>query len=198
MSGGFTSIDPVGVVAVLDACVLVRVAAREVLLAFAAEGLFEPRWSERIESEWRAASLKLGRGLEATAIDGDIAVARLRAPKSPIGRQDEIDRVTEGLSLPDWDDRHVLAAAIVSDAPLIVTDNLKDFPRRRLAEHRIAPVSADEFAAALTARGDDAPLRRAFRNLAQAAAEPAEVVDLPAKLKAARLPRLAKALARRL
>ena len=32
------------------------------------------------------------------------------------------------IELPDEDDRHVVAAAIVADAEHIVTENLKDFP----------------------------------------------------------------------
>jgi predicted nucleic acid-binding protein len=38
----------------------------------------------------------------------------------------------DGLSLPDPDDRHVLAAAIRSDAQVIVTWNMKDFPAEKL------------------------------------------------------------------
>ena len=35
----------------------------------------------------------------------------------------------DGLTLPDADDRHVLAAAIRGQADVIITQNLKDFPR---------------------------------------------------------------------
>lgn len=50
-----------------------------------------------------------------------------------------------GLILPDPDDRHVLAAAIVGRADVIVTFNLKDFPGEPLAPYRIEPQHPDVF-----------------------------------------------------
>jgi hypothetical protein len=53
----------------------------------------------------------------------------------------------DGLSLPDRDDRHVLAAAIVGRADVIVTLNLKDFPTAALAPFKIEAQHPDEFVA---------------------------------------------------
>lgn len=53
--------------------------------------------------------------------------------------------LVEVLDLPDPDDRHVLAAAIKARAQVIVTDNLKDFPRARLVPWNIEARSADDF-----------------------------------------------------
>ncbi len=50
-----------------------------------------------------------------------------------------------GLDLPDPDDRHVLAAAIVGGARSIITPNLKDFPAKHLAPHGIDAISPDGF-----------------------------------------------------
>lgn len=51
----------------------------------------------------------------------------------------------ESLSLPDPDDRHVLAAAIRGDAEVIVTFNLKDFPVSELSRHNIQAQHPDDF-----------------------------------------------------
>ncbi len=49
------------------------------------------------------------------------------------------------LTLPDPDDRHVLAAAIVGRCDVIVTQSLKDFPDAVLADFQIEAQHPDEF-----------------------------------------------------
>jgi hypothetical protein len=49
------------------------------------------------------------------------------------------------LELPDPDDRHVLAAAIVGRCDVIVTQNLKDFPADALDRYVIDKQHPDEF-----------------------------------------------------
>ncbi len=58
-----------------------------------------------------------------------------------IGYEAKID----DLSLPDADDRHVLAAAIVGGAAVILTFNTKHFPARALAPFGIACREPDGF-----------------------------------------------------
>jgi len=51
----------------------------------------------------------------------------------------------ESLTLPDIDDRHVLAAAIKTNADLIITNNLKDFPTEYLSSFGIKAKAPDDF-----------------------------------------------------
>ncbi|MDE3212906.1 MAG: hypothetical protein KGM98_06700 [Bacteroidota bacterium] len=46
---------------------------------------------------------------------------------------------------PDEDDRHVLAAAIKTNANIIVTNNLKDYPEDYLQSFGIKAKNADDF-----------------------------------------------------
>ena len=47
--------------------------------------------------------------------------------------------------LPDPDDRHVVAAALVSRSHAIVTSNVKDFPQNALAPYRTEAITPDDF-----------------------------------------------------
>jgi hypothetical protein len=49
------------------------------------------------------------------------------------------------ITLPDADDRHVLAAAIVSNVDAIVTFNTKDFPQECVAQYELEIIDADDF-----------------------------------------------------
>lgn len=72
------------------------------------------------------------------------------------------------LKLPDPDGRHVLSAAIVSKASLIVTRNLKDFPARDLRSYGVSSQSPDDFLTELHAALPDAlisSVKRARHNL---------------------------------
>lgn len=61
-------------------------------------------------------------------------------------------RLIQDLTLPDPDDRHVLAVAIHADADYIVTFNLSDFPEARLDPHGLEAVSPDRLASILMDR----------------------------------------------
>lgn len=55
------------------------------------------------------------------------------------------DGLIDKLDLPDEKDRHVLAAAIKTNANIIVTNNLKEFPDAYLDTYGLKAKSADDF-----------------------------------------------------
>lgn len=125
--------------AVLDACVLYPTLLREILLGVAGRGLINPVWSDRILEEWRRAVVRHHPEQAAEAVDEIASVTRAFP-----GAEIEVRAgIVEGLSLPDENDRHVLGAAIASEAQTIITLNLRDFPGRTLARHGVLPRSPD-------------------------------------------------------
>ena len=81
------------------------------------------------------------------------------------------------LTLPDPDDRHVLAAAIHGGADVIVTANLKDFPAETLASYNMVAQEPDAFICDLLLAAPDAAVaafaadRARLRNPAMSQAE---------------------------
>ncbi len=55
------------------------------------------------------------------------------------------EKLIPSLTLPDANDRHVLAAAIYAGADAIITYNLSDFPARTLEQYGIEAQHPDEF-----------------------------------------------------
>lgn len=129
--------------ALFDACVLYPPSTRDILLELAAHsGLFRAKWTERINDEWIEAVLREREDLEREQLE----YARENMNRSVddvlvTGYQDLIGL----LELPDPDDRHVLAAAIVGHVDVIVTTNLDDFPEDELSKYNIEAQHPDEF-----------------------------------------------------
>lgn len=176
----------------IDACVLYPTVLREIVLGVAAEGAFVPLWSRRILAEWRHAAARLGPAGAAVA-EGEAALLRARWPGAEVTPAPEVE-VT--LDLPDAADRHVLAAAITGQADVILTLNLRDFPRRGLEGHGLRAVAPDDFLMAVWL-GDAGAVEGPVRVVqAETARISGRDQPLRALLKRARLPRLGKALDR--
>jgi predicted nucleic acid-binding protein len=117
--------DDFGVV--LDACVLVPPALRDTLLRAAEWGLYQPRWSEEILEEIRRTLL--GRRMTDESQAEYLLKALRTAFPEAIVRNYEV--LIAGMG-NDPKDRHVLAAAVAAGAEVIVTTNLRHFPRSAL------------------------------------------------------------------
>ncbi|OWJ76991.1 RSP_2648 family PIN domain-containing protein [Haematobacter genomosp. 1] len=176
----------------IDANVLYPTVLREIVTGVAAEGMFTPLWSTRILEEWALAARRLGPGQEVVA-RGEIALLHARWPEAEVAAGDTIGD-TGGLYLPDPDDIHVLAAAKAGGAEVILTQNLKDFPRRELEIHLLRAEAPDDFLMDLWLR-HPADVERVVRAV-QGRTEEISGREQPlrALLRRARLPRLGKAL----
>jgi hypothetical protein len=128
--------------ALFDANVLYPAPLRDLLLQLAVADLFRAKWTADIHREWMEALL---------ANEPHRDRARLERTRDLMDRSTRDCLVTgyEGLipalELPDPDDRHVLAAAIVGRCDVIVTQNLKDFPDSALEPYGIDVQHPDEF-----------------------------------------------------
>ena len=175
----------------LDANVLYPTVMREVLIGCAAAGLYEPRWSERVLEEWARAAAKLGPEGELIA-RGEIAVLKARFPRAETPVPPELLRQYR---LPDPDDVHVLAAAVVSSCDAIVTMNAKDFPRGLLAEEGLERIDPDGFLLRLQGEAPDQVRGVAENVLVEARRLSGDDWTMRTLMKKARLPRLGKRLA---
>lgn len=129
-------------VAVYDACVLYPAPLRDLLMRLALTGLYRARWTERIHDEWITALLRNRADLSPEALDWTRQQMNSAVPDCLISGYEGLE---SGLVLPDPNDRHVLAAAILCRAGTIVTYNLKDFPDAVLAPYGIAAQHPDQF-----------------------------------------------------
>lgn len=130
------------ITALLDACVIYSAPLRDLLMYLAVKDVYRPRWTDAIHDEWIRSVLERR---------PDLHRAQLERTRDLMNRDARDSLVTgyegliEGLSLPDPDDRHVLAAAIHAGAEVILTFNLADFPADAIAVHGIEVRHPDDF-----------------------------------------------------
>jgi predicted nucleic acid-binding protein len=119
---------------VLDACVLANYGVCDLLLRLAEKPrLYLPRWSEDLLTETRRTHVGALRWPQGLA-DSFQAALREQFPESLVGDYGHlIERCAN-----DPKDRHVLACAIQSQAELILTFNLSDFPAAALSPWKVA------------------------------------------------------------
>lgn len=112
------------------------------LLRLAEAGLYRPLWSRSILTEAERTLVHLHPTIPATALHDRISAMDQFFPDASVTGWDDL---VNSLTLPDPDDRHVLAAAIVGGADAIVTANLRDFPDHALARFNIVATHPDDF-----------------------------------------------------
>lgn len=125
---------------VLDTNVIYPIDVRDLLFWLAYYELYTPKWSHHIFDEW--AEVMRRKGLDESEILKRIGRANRAFPDALV---ENYEQLIKGLSLPDPKDNHVLAAAIKTNANVIVTNNLKDFPEAYLSSFGLTVKSADDF-----------------------------------------------------
>ena len=130
------------VTVVYDACVLYPAPLRSFLMYLALTDLYWARWTNQIHEEWM-------RNVQQDF--PDIArqqTERIRDLMNAHVRDCLVsgyESLIPSLTLPDPDDRHVLAAAIHCGAQVIVTFNLQDFPADVLQQYGVEARHPDDF-----------------------------------------------------
>jgi predicted nucleic acid-binding protein len=139
--------------AILDANVLYSASLRHLLIWLAVTEAFDARWTEAIQDEWTRSLLRDQPSLDARRVARTRQLMDAHIPDALVTGYEPL--IAE-LTLPDPNDRHVLAAAIHSGATIIVTKNLKDFPSSPLATHGIVAMHPDAFVRSLLGTNPDA------------------------------------------
>ena len=114
---------------------------RDLLLSLAKAGLFHARWTSTIHDEWTR-NLAKDRPDVAAKLPAIVALMNQTIPDCLV---ENYEPLINCFSLPDVDDRHVLAAAVAGHADAIVTYNLRDFPLEVVAPLGIEVLHPDEF-----------------------------------------------------
>lgn len=124
-------------IALLDTSVLWPSLQRDFLLSLAIERVYRPVWSETIlsELEYHEALKLQKRGAETT--DAKARAVRLVGQMRTVFSDAMVtgwEPLEGSYGLPDPDDEHVVAAAQIAGAGVILTANLKDFPSKFLPD----------------------------------------------------------------
>lgn len=127
---------------VIDANVLVGALPRNLVLSFAEAGFFRVRWSRETLQEVE----RVLERLYGSDVDAKAQVERIQTA-FPEAIVDVNDHLISSLNLPDPNDHHVLGAAIQSKAAVIVTENMRDFPKSSLDPHDVEAMKLDCFLA---------------------------------------------------
>lgn len=134
--------------ALLDTSVLWPSFQRDFLLSLAAEGLYRPIWSQAILDEltWAETAKRVSRGAEQAQAE---LASRKLVDQMNWAFDDSCvsgwERLEGSYGLPDPNDEHLVAAAAVGGAGVIVSDNIRDLPTSKLP-NGISVVRAAQFA----------------------------------------------------
>ncbi len=127
---------------IYDANVLYPAPLRDLLLRLPVSGLVRAQWTETLLDECFGHIRKNRPDLKPRKLDRTRELMNKAVADCLVTGYEGL---VGGLTLPDANDRHVLAAAIRAGAQAIVTMNVKDFPEENLANYNVEAIHPDEF-----------------------------------------------------
>jgi hypothetical protein len=128
------------IVAVPDACVLIPGALRDTILRSAQSYLFRVQLTDDILDEVHRNLIKKV-GMPQEKADRLLEILKTQFSDEMVTRHRElIDSMPINVK-----DRHVMAAAVSSGSQIIITQNLRHFPKKLLAPYEIEAQSPDAF-----------------------------------------------------
>ncbi len=143
-------------IVVYDSSVLYPAPLRDLLMHLALTNLFKARWTNTIHDEWMRNVLKNRPDLTRERLEYTRQRMDTNVPDALVKNYKDL---IPSLTLPDPDDRHVLAAAIRAKADTIVTMNLRHFPKFRLELYEMKAQHPDDFVMRLVGMNTSAVLQ---------------------------------------
>ena len=135
-------------IVVLDACVLYPAGLRSLMMWLTVHELIRPKWTDLIHEEWMSNLLRDRPDLIRKQLERTRQLMDKHAGDCLVhGYENHMP----SMSLPDEDDRHVVAAGIEAGADAIITWNLKDFPKAIVSLHGMEVQTPDELLCGLLA-----------------------------------------------
>lgn len=143
------------------------------MLSLAEAEFFRVRWTDEILTETEAALAKIHTERNSENPEGRAkrAIDAMKRAFPEASVADYQNLMTACGTLPDDGDRHVVAAAMRTQAQAIVTENLKDFPSAILEEMGLEARCADDFIADTIAL-DEGRAVAAIRQMRERLAKP--------------------------
>ncbi len=175
--------------AFFDANVFYGARLRSLILFLAQTKLFRARWSDRVHDEWirnllekrpslqRADLMRTRQLMDAAVLDALVT---------------GYEPLINAMDLPDPDDRHVLAAAVVCKASCIVTFNILDFPEESLMPYGLHAVHPDDFLRDVESVDPAAFADAVWEDLDHYRAPPLDLPEYVVALRKAGVPRIAE------
>jgi len=126
--------------ALLDANVLHPILLCDVLLRFAEKVFFRPLWSRDILDETTRSVARRFPDIPPERLERRVSLMNEAFPEALVSGY---ERLADTLQLGE--DAHVLAAAVIGGADVIVNDNVRDFADATLEQYRLHAQTADDF-----------------------------------------------------